>query len=234
MSPNSRFPVSGLLVFYGGTFDPVHNGHLAIARAAREALASTIRMMPAADPPHRPPPGASAQQRAHMLDLAVAGERPRGGHGLCVDRRELQRDGRSYSIDTLRALRAEYGQQTPLALLVGADSFIGLPTWHQWRDLFDHTHFVVAERAGNPIDATLPAELADALAGRWCDTPEALMQAPAGRVLSLRQPLHGASATQIRERIAAGLPWRDDVPEAVAAYIQDQRLYLPKKHGPAA
>src|SRR3546814_16776305 len=85
--------------------------------------------MPAADPPHRAPPGATADQRAEMLDLAVAGE-----PGLAVDRRELRRDGRSYSIDTLLELRTELGGDAPVALLVGADSFVGLPDWHRWRE----------------------------------------------------------------------------------------------------
>ena len=210
-----------LLVFYGGTFDPVHNGHLAIAGAAHDVLDTTIRMMPAADPPHRPPPGASADQRAEMLDLAVAG-RP----GLCVDRRELQREGRSYSIETLGALRAECGADVPIALLVGADSFLGLPAWHRWRELFAHAHFVVAERAGNSLDAALPAELANVLAGRWCDEPGALARSPAGLVLRLHQPMHLESATAIRHRIAAGGPWRAQVPAAVADYIQRRRLYL--------
>src|SRR3546814_8034309 len=88
-------------------------------------------------------PGATADQRAEMLDLAVAGE-----PGLAVDRRELRRDGRSYSIDTLLELRAELGGDAPVALLVGADSFVGLPDWHRWRELFDHAHFVVAQRPG--------------------------------------------------------------------------------------
>ena len=228
MPSRSQTPVSdALLVFYGGTFDPVHDGHLAIARAARDALDCPIRMMPAADPPHRSPPGASAMQRAAMLDLAVQGE-----PGLCVDRRELQRDGRSYSIDTLRALRLEYGRDVPVALLVGADSFLGLLSWHQWRDLFENTHFVVAERAGNPIDAALPVDLAQALAGRWCTTVQELHQAPAGRVLRLRQPLHAASATEIRQRIRAGKPWCDLVPAAVADYIQQEHLYLPPAADP--
>lgn len=214
-----------LRVYYGGTFDPVHNGHLAIARAARDALDRTIRLMPAADPPHRPPPGADARQRAAMLDLAVAGEA-----GLCVDRLELRRalesgEGRSYSIDTLHALRAEYGPEAPLALLVGADSFLGLPTWKDWRDLFTYAHFVVAERPGNPLDGGLPPELAAIASGRWASTPSDLETAPAGRIFRLRQPLHDESATEIRDLIASGEPWRDGVPAAVADYIERHRLY---------
>ena len=155
-----------LRLFYGGTFDPIHNGHLAIARAARDALCVTVRLMPAADPPHRAPPGASAAQRAHLLDLAVKGER-----GLCVDRRELRRAARlpasrSYTVDTLRELRMELGDAAPLALLIGADSLLGLPGWHEWRALFGLAHFVVADRPGNLLDAGLPPELADALASR--------------------------------------------------------------------
>src|SRR3546814_6231996 len=97
-----------------------------------------------------------------MLDLAVAGE-----PGLAVDRRELRRDGRSYSIDTLLELRAELGGDAPVALLVGADSFVGLPDWHRWRELFDHAHFVVAQRPGSPLDRDLRPELAATLDGRW-------------------------------------------------------------------
>jgi nicotinate-nucleotide adenylyltransferase len=215
----------GLLVLYGGTFDPVHNGHLAIARAARAALQVDIHLMPAADPPHRPPPGAVAGDRVAMLQLALADE-----PGLLPDLRELQRHGvdgarRSYSVDTLRGLRAERGADAPVALLVGADSFIGLPTWKSWRELFGLAHFIVASRAGSPLDGELPLPLADALRGRVVASPESLRLQPAGRVLYLRQPLHAQSATDIRHRIAAGQPWRHLVPVAVADYIQLNGLY---------
>lgn len=209
-----------LHVCYGGTFDPVHHGHLAIARAARDALATGVAMMPAADPPHRAPPGASAEQRAAMLELAIAGEA-----GLSLDRRELRRDGPSYSAATLRELRAELGPAVPIALLVGADSFRGLPDWHDWRSLFALAHLVVAERARNPLDSALPPELAEAVAGRWTGGREALLQRPAGCVLRLRQPLHAGSASAIRRRIASAAPWRHVVPEAVADYIDRHNLY---------
>jgi nicotinate-nucleotide adenylyltransferase len=212
--------MSALHVLYGGTFDPVHNGHLAIARAARDALDCDIHMMPAADPPHRAPPGANAQARVAMLQLAIADE-PR----LLLDRRELERGGRSWSIDTVRGLRAQLGDDAPIALLVGADSFIGLPTWKAWRSLLDATHFVVAERPGNPLDDALPAELAEAMAGRWTDSVDELGQSPSGRVLRLRQPLHAHSATDLRRRIASGLPWRHLLPPRVADYVVANDLY---------
>ncbi|MBP6796492.1 MAG: nicotinate-nucleotide adenylyltransferase [Luteimonas sp.] len=209
-----------LRTWYGGTFDPVHDGHLAIARAARDALDCAIRFMPAADPPHRAPPGADAAQRAEMLRLAIDGE-----PGLRVDLRELRRDGPSYSVDTLRGLRAEYGEAAPIALLVGADSLLGLPTWHDWTALFGLAHFVVADRPGSALDARLPPVLAEAVAGRWIDDPAALREAPAGCLLRLHQPLHPGSATDVRRLIRAGGPWRARVPAAVAGYIVRERLY---------
>jgi nicotinate-nucleotide adenylyltransferase len=210
----------GLLVLYGGTFDPVHDGHLAIARAAHAALDVPIHLMPAADPPHRPPPGAGAGDRVAMLELALRGE-----PGLRLDLRELQRSGRSWSIDTVLALRMEIGDAAPVALLVGADSFAALPTWKSWRQLFAQSHFVVASRAGSPVEAGLPPELARMMPGRVADTADALRGTAAGRVLWLRQPLHPHSASEIRARIAAGQPWRQLLPTAVADYIQARGLY---------
>lgn len=209
-----------LRVFYGGTFDPVHDGHLAVARAARDRLGCDVLLMPAADPPHRAAPGADAAQRAHMLALAVAHE-PRLG----VDLRELQRDGRSYTVDTLRGMRAEFGEDAPIALLVGADSLLGLPGWHQWQALFALAHLVIADRPGSPLDGALPAELDAAIAGRWVDAPQALREAPGGCLFRLRQPPHPGSATEIRHRIAAGGDWQGLLPAAVAGYIRQHGLY---------
>ena len=209
-----------LRVFYGGTFDPVHNGHVAIARAARDACGVDIHVLPAADPPHRAPPGATAADRVAMVALAIVGE-----PGLVLDLRELERDGPSWSVVTLRALRAELGPEAPLAWLVGADSFAGLPTWKDWRELLALAHFIVAERPGSPLDRGLSPELAEALTGRWTDEPARLRASACGRVLRLHQPLQQHSATDLRRRIAAGLPWRDLVAPAVADYIVERGLY---------
>lgn len=220
--PGYRPPAtdSALHLLYGGTFDPVHNGHLAIACAARDALGTCVRLMPAADPPHRALPGANALQRAQMLDLAVA-DIP----GLVVDQREFNRQGRSYTIETLRDLRAELGPEQPIALLIGADSFIGLPTWRDWRELFRYAHFVVAQRPGSPLDSELPDALADEVDGRWAGRSGELTQRPGGRILLLDQPLHPESATDIRRRIAADVDWDGLVPPAVADFIRAQGLY---------
>ncbi|MET1025280.1 MAG: nicotinate-nucleotide adenylyltransferase [Pseudoxanthomonas sp.] len=208
-----------LTLIYGGTFDPFHNGHLAIARIAGAALSTPVTLIPAADPPHRPPPGANARQRLAMLESAVAGD-----PGLRVDRRELDRPGRSYTVDTLRGLRDERGPDAPLALLVGADSFLGLPDWHDWEALFDLAHFVVADRSGSLI-TTVPPALAAKCASRWTQSPGALHATPSGRVLCLHQPLHDASASEVRRRIAAGVPWQALVPPPVAAFIRAHGLY---------
>jgi nicotinate-nucleotide adenylyltransferase len=208
-----------LLLLYGGTFDPVHLGHLAIAHAAHAVLGARVHLMPAADPPHRAPPGADAGHRARMLELAVAGDR-----ALTVDRRELEREGRSYTVDTLSALRDGIGQQRPVALLLGADSFIGLPQWKDWRALFGLAHLVVAERDGHDL-RELPAELAGEVAPRLTLESVELHALPAGRVLRLRQPLADVSATRVRAAIRSGGDCSALLPAAVAAYIDRHRLY---------
>ena len=215
----------GLRIYYGGTFDPVHNGHLAIARAARDALNVPIRLLPAADPPHRPAPGASAGQRCEMLQLALADEA-----GLLLDRNELERAARhsglpSYSVDTLTGLREEFGADTPLAWLVGADSLLSLGSWHRWQELFGLAHFIVAERPGSSVPQVVEGALGQALQGRWTDQPRELQHAPAGRVLRLYQPLRSESASEVRACIAAGGAWQALVPPAVADYIGIHRLY---------
>lgn len=208
-------------ILYGGSFDPVHHGHLAVARNARDAAAADVRLMPAADPPHKGPLHADAAQRLAMLELAVDHER-----GLGIEACELERDGPSYTVDTLRLLRAARVGDRPLAILVGADSFLSLPTWKEWRSLFDLAHIVVADRSGSGLDADAPPDaLAEAVAGRWASTPADLHVVPAGLVLRLEQPLRPESASEVRHRIVAGGDWRALVPAAVADYIARHRLY---------
>lgn len=214
-----------LRIYYGGTFDPVHLGHIAIARAARDELQVAVRLLPSADPPHRALPGADAEQRCEMLRLAL-GDEP----GLLLDRRELDRATArpgvpSYTVDTLTDLRAELGPSRPMAWLVGADSLLSLTSWHRWQDLLGLAHFIVAERPGSPLRDAVHGELGDALQGRWTDDGQRLFASPAGRVLRLHQPLRSESASEVRTRIAGGGAWRTLLPPTVADYVAGQRLY---------
>ena len=211
-----------LRIQYGGSYDPVHNGHLAVADAARRSLDADIWLMPAADPPHKPATAASAEQRLAMLQLAIAGQ-----PGLQLDPRELQRAGPSWTIDTLRELRAELGQDAALAILIGADSFLALPSWRSWRALSDYAHIVIAERPGSPLHTyALPAPLADFAAARWCQRPTDLHRAPAGGLYRLALPLRAESSSALRRMIADGDPaWRTWLPATVTEFITQQHLY---------
>ena len=184
------------LAIFGGTFDPVHLGHLSVAWEAAELLDAEVRLLPANIPPHRPPPIASAEQRVAMLRAALQGQ-----SRLTLDTRELERDGPSYTIDTLIELRAEQGAR-PLVLLIGADAFAGLPSWHRWRELFDVAHIGVLSRPG--VEAVLPDELQREIADRRVDKAAAWRHAPAGKVIELAVTPLEISATRIRELLATG------------------------------
>ena len=213
-----------LRVLYGGTFDPVHDGHIAIARTARDVLEAEVTLLPAHDPPHKALTGADAGQRAAMLALALEGER-----GLRVDLRELRRAGPSYTVDTLAEVRRELGDGAPLAWLVGADSLRQLHAWSRWRRLFDLAHIVAVARPGEPLDAQALAHAAPDVASELHDrpmTPSELRERPAGGFAWLPLPaLREESSTDIRRRIRAGLPWRGHVPAPVAAFIDHHGLY---------
>ena len=185
------------IAILGGTFDPVHVGHLRVAWEAAEALDAQVRLMPANVPPHRPPPHASAQQRVQILKLSLAGQ-----DRLSLDTRELRREGPSYSIDTLRELRAEHGAQQSLILLLGADAFAGLATWHEWRGLFDLAHIVVLTRPGHT--PPLPQELATQVAPRKVASVQPLQRSPAGLVFGLPVTALEISASAIRALLARG------------------------------
>lgn len=207
-------------MIYGGTFDPVHNGHLAAAHHAGELLAAPVVFVPAGDPPHRIAPGASARHRLAMLRLALAAQ-----PAFRIDTCEIERKGRSYSVDTLAHWRGRLGTDAPLAWLVGADAFGSLHQWRRWQRLLDLAHFVVAARPGHDIEP-LPEPLAEHCHGRWVATPADLCKAPGGRLLRLDMPLHAGSASDLRRRIATGESWQDQVPGPVEAYIREHGLYL--------
>jgi len=198
------------IAILGGTFDPVHIGHLRVACEAAEALNAQVRLMPAQVPPHRPAPVASAAQRVRMLQLALAGQMR-----LTLDTRELERPGPSYTFDTLRSLRLEFGDSRPLLLLLGADAFAGLPAWHRWRELFELAHVVVLTRPGHA--AALPPDLSEVIASRRTDAVQTLSEIPAGHVFELAVTPLEISASQIRALLAQGRDPHWLVPEALLA-----------------
>lgn len=212
-------------VGYGGTFDPVHCGHLAVAQAVASRLGADVHLVPAADPPHKAATHAAASHRRRMLELAVAGERT-----LHVDPRELGREGPSYTVDTLAALREELGPEASIVWIVGADSLEQLHRWSRWQRLFTFGHVLAVGRPGHASDAThlLAAEdRADGPAFREL-APGQLLDQPSGGLAVLGvQPPRTESSTGIRDLIGSGQPWRHLVPAPVAAYIDRHRLYAP-------
>ena len=182
------------LAIFGGTFDPIHLGHLSVAWEASELLDAEVRLMPASVPPHRPSPLANAQQRVAMLKAALQKQ-----SRLTLDTRELERSGPSYTIDTLAELRKEEGDR-PLVLLLGADAFAGLPSWHRWRALFDVAHIGVLSRPG--VDVAWSDELLAEIGPRLIDDASALRVLPAGKVIELSVTPLEISATRVRELLA--------------------------------
>ena len=205
------------LAIFGGTFDPIHIGHLRAAWEASEALDAEVRMVPAKIPPHRPQPVACASERVAMLRAALAGQ-----DRLGLDLRELERDGPSYTFDTLQSLRTQLGGGRPLVLVIGADAFAGLSTWHRWRELFGMAHMCVLTRPAQ-IPA-MPSELAAEVTSRGVDDVAALRGAPAGRVLNMVVSALGISATRIRALLAEGREPRWLVPQAL---LDDAALLEP-------
>jgi nicotinate-nucleotide adenylyltransferase len=215
----SAFNGVQLNVFYGGTFDPIHFGHLAVANAAQKALQSTIHFLPSADPPHRPVTSACAQDRANMVELAIA----HNPYFKC-DRRELYRQGKSYSIDTLNALRSEFGPQAPIVWLIGMDSFIGLASWHHWREIFSLCHFAIAPRPEHAIES-VEALLQEVIADRWVKSAQELQLTPSGSLYLLPMALREESATLVRKGFQQGDLANPFLPASVAEYIKTHQLY---------
>ena len=218
---------------FGGTFNPVHIGHLRTAVELREALSlDEMRFMPCAVPPHRQPPeqlvaGLTADHRLAMLHAAIAGE-----PGLAVDDTELRRARRnaaqkteqpSYTIDTVVELRRELGANVSICLCIGMDSLVNLASWRRWQELLDYMHIVVAARPGWSVPQNCP--VADMIAR--CEAPAAhhLLQRPAGLVRLAEMTLLPVSSTEIRDALQGGRSVRYLLPEPVISYIGNNNLY---------
>jgi nicotinate-nucleotide adenylyltransferase len=208
------------LALLGGTFDPIHYGHLDAADAVRQALAiDQVLLVPTSDPPHRPSqPHASAYHRFALAALAINDR-----EGMQVTDLELSRTGRSYTIDTLEALHARGWEPWQLFFVLGADAFAEIATWYRFPAVLDAAHFVVVARPGTTIEAALAR--APALAGR-VRTPEALLRGvPGTGVFLVDARTRDVSSTAIRARIVAGQPIDDLVPTAAARHIRAHHLY---------
>ncbi len=204
----------------GGTFDPVHWGHIRPAVELLQALGlSEVRMVPVSVPPHRSQPRADATLRYRLLRLAVE-DVP----GLVVDDRELRRAGASYTVDTLASLRRELGSRRPLCFIMGSDAFRGLTGWHRWQQLNDLAHLVVTTRGGD-VGGGLSDTLDSWLTARQAANPVELRRAPAGRVWFQPVSQLEISATALRQSLAQGRSVRGLVPDRVWAVLSRCRGY---------
>lgn len=211
-----------LIGILGGTFDPIHFGHLRLAEELAQQLElAEVRFIPSGRPWHRAAPSATPEQRLKMARLAIAGN-PR----FRLDGCEVSSAAPGYTVETLTRLRQELGAERPLCLLVGTDAFLGLATWHRWQGLFELAHIVVAQRPGFPLLVErMEDTLRAAVEGRMSSDPQQLQATPCGKVLACPITPLDISATRIRAAIKAGNSPRYLLPDAVVDYIQTHNLY---------
>lgn len=211
------YPTLGIL---GGTFNPIHFGHLRLAEELCERLnLDQVRFIPSANPPLKAQPTVSARDRAAMVELAIAGN-PK----FSLDTRELAREEASYTIDTLISLRQELGSEQPIALLLGSDAFLGLNRWHQWQALLSHCHIVVTTRPQFSLD-TANQDIKNLLKEKTSSALSDLHQSAAGCIyLQAMTPLD-ISSSQIRGLYTKQQSPRYLLPDSVLSYINDHHLY---------
>ncbi|MCA1921841.1 nicotinate-nucleotide adenylyltransferase [Buttiauxella noackiae] len=211
---------SRLTALYGGTFDPIHYGHLKPVEAlAKQVALHQVTIMPNNVPPHRSQPLANSEQRKTMVELAITGNAL-----FKLDDRELQRETPSYTVETLEQLRSEIGAEQPLAFIVGQDSLLSLQRWYRWETLLTLCHLLVCQRPGYSLSMNTPEEQ------RWLDayqttSVEELHNQPAGKIYLAQTPMYDISATAIRRRLEQHLPCDDLLPPAVAEFIRQHHLY---------
>ena len=208
-------PANPSLLVFGGTFDPIHLGHLGAVSALRDALpVETVIWLPAGEPPHRPPPVASAAHRLAMLQLALAEQAD-----YVIDTRELDRSGPSYTVLSLEELREEYPDQ-PLCLALGLDAALGLTKWHRWREVLALAGIAVMRRPGWSLPEPLPQW--------WRDSqshPRDSVPTSGGWMRFVDIPPIDTAAAQIRADLMSGRSVEAKVPAAVAGYIKETELY---------
>ena len=209
--------------FFGGSFDPIHVGHLRLAQEAKQFFGlEKVVFIPAGHPYLKAQaPAASAQQRREMLRLAI-----NNNNAFGLDDRELRRAGPTYTFDTLTELRREYGSETPLIWLMGSESLEGMGQWHRFKELYGLAHFAAFVRAEMPSfgDGATP-ELVAEFRQRECSDPAELSRSPAGRIMLLPMTPLAISSTQIRAQLRCGASARYLAPDAVLDYIEQHKLY---------
>ncbi len=209
---------SGLALF-GGTFDPIHYGHLESAKAIEKLLgASALKLVPSFLPPHREAPGTTVEQRLAMLEIAVAED-----EALEVDGRELVRRGVSYTVDTLDSFRAELDDMVPLYFVLGFDAYCSLHEWKHWQELTKRCHLVVLSRPG--FTAEIPAEIVSWAEDKIVDEPEYLMESGCGGIIYVTLVQLDISATQLRKHFKEGKRPTGKMPEKVIDYVIEHDLY---------
>jgi len=207
---------------FGGTFDPIHYGHLRSAFEMLQALRfDEVRFIPCGDPPHRGVTFADAELRFRMVDVAIAGQ-----DGFVSDDRELRRDGLSYSIDTLISLREEFPERS-LGLIVGMDAFLGLPQWYRWDEILDFAHIVVAHRPGWKAPDLGP--LGDLITEHGTHRVDDLHETTHGRIHIHAVTQLEIASTEIRDLVAAGRDPRFLMPDAVRDVIEETGIYMNDK-----
>ncbi|MCV6623549.1 MAG: nicotinate-nucleotide adenylyltransferase [Cellvibrionaceae bacterium] len=211
---------------FGGSFDPVHRGHICLAEQVQQSLGlQSMALLPAAQQPLKGSANVSAEQRLAMLNLAVA-----EASSLSVDARELERSGPSYTVDTLQEWRLEHDEKACLCFCMGLDSLMQLHRWHRWEQLFELANLIVLARPGCSLAEganTLPPQLQAELNARQCFDIAPLLAAPKGRWMLLEASLMDISSTKIRQQLAAGVPASQlsELPQSVANYIEEHSLY---------
>lgn len=211
------------IILLGGSFDPVHEGHVAVAGFFCRLLnADELRLIPAGLPWQKGRLQASAEQRIEMLRLAFE----QSGLPARIDKQEIERPGSTYTIDTLRTLRTELGPDASLVLVIGGDQLVQFNTWRDWRHLFDYAHICVAARPGISIFASqlLPEEVAQEFARREA-TPEQIRGTPSGLSYMALELAFDISATEIRSALRQGQRPGSLVPHAVLDYIEKNNIY---------
>lgn len=211
-----------LIGLFGGTFNPIHFGHLRMAQElCNHLILDEVRFIPAANPPHKTPPKVSAEHRAEMVKLAI-----NGNPKFVLDTRELQRQGASYTIDTLISLREEFNDAS-LCLMMGSDAFTKLNTWHRWQELVDYCHIILVQRPNKAPQAKLSNELEAFLQENYTEDIADLSLKKAGFIHMQTITAQDISSTKIRTAYQLSAPQnlRYLTPDSVIQYIALHGLY---------